>query len=122
MYRCIGCDMQTSWDGTGMFSYTCSCGATIFWSEETSQLSMPGLVAIGISEGRSLPHLDDLVGRSDFTSPSKKQVIEELQEKGFIWMEECEQCKKDGTLKRAQERGKHRLMQEAERIIAMGDQ
>lgn len=98
MYRCIGCDKGISWDGTGLFSYTCPCRATIFWNEETGQISMPASVVIGISKGKTLPHLDDLVGNSDFTSPQKTGVIEELSAQGFIWMRECEQCKNDGTL------------------------
>jgi len=31
--KCIGCDTQIPWDGAGIFSYTCLCGATIFYDE-----------------------------------------------------------------------------------------
>ncbi len=98
MFRCMGCNAQIPWDGTGMFSFTCSCGATIFLSEETSQVALPVAVALGISEGRTTPHLDDLVGNSDFSSIVKTQIIGELRDKGFTWMRECEQCRTDGTL------------------------
>ncbi len=118
MFRCIGCDAQISWDGTGMFSYTCSCGATVFRNEETGQITMPGSVAIGISEGRTTPHLGDLVGESNYTSPIKERLVAELREKGFTWMEECEQCQKDGTLKRKQEREKHLALIEAEHLTS----
>ncbi len=118
MYKCIGCDNQIPWDGTGLFSYTCRCGASIFYNEEDAQLALPASVAIGISKGRSLPHLGDLVGESDYTSPLKESYIALLREKGFIWMEECEQCQKDGTLKREQDRENYWALREAERIIA----
>ncbi len=117
-YKCMGCDNTIPWDGTGSFSYTCQCRATVFWDEETGSVTMPGSVVIGMSKGRSLPHLDDLVGNSDFTSPRKEAFINELKVKGFIWMEECEQCKKDGTLKRKQAREKYWLMQEAEHLTS----
>lgn len=119
MYKCIGCDSQIAWDGTGLFSYTCSCGATIFYDEETKGLSLPGSVAIGIIKGRNLPHLGNLVGESNYTSPVKERVISELREKGFVWMEECKQCQKDGTLERKQDREKHLAVMEAERITRL---
>ncbi len=122
MYKCIGCDGQIPWDGTGLFSYTCPCGATIFYNEETGGLTLPASVAMGMSKGRSLPHLGDLVGESVFTSPLKEKLIAELREKGFIWMSECEQCQKDGTLKRKQEREKHLALREAERIISLEEE
>jgi len=120
LYKCIGCDSQIPWDGQGLFCYTCPCGATIFYNEETGQITMPGSVLIGLSIGRTTPHLGDLVGQSDYTSPLKERLIAELRERGFIWMEECEQCQKDGTLKRKQEREDYWTLQEAERIIALG--
>lgn len=121
MYRCIGCDRSIPWDGTGMFSYTCMCGATIFWNEETGQMSMPLSVARDIAHGYSLPHLGDLVGSSDFTSPQKTGVINELVSKGFIWMRECEQCKADGTLKRHEARLRHEWRMEKVREQARAE-
>ena len=120
MYKCIGCDSQIAWDGTGLFSYTCPCGATIFYNEETEHIALPASVVIGLSKGQNLPHLGDLVGESDYTSPIKEKLIAELREKGFTLMEECEQCQKDGTLKRKQERENHLALMEAERLIRMG--
>ena len=107
MIRCIGCNNPIPWDGKSTFSYTCSCGATIFINEDTGGLTMPGSVALGMVKGKNLPHLDDLVGNSDFTSPRKEQLITELRGRCFIWMNECEQCKKDGTLKRYESRLRH---------------
>lgn len=117
MYRCVGCDKSIPWNGKSAFSYTCPCGAAIFYDGETGGLTVPGSVAIGIGRGQTTPHLNDLVGESTHTSPIKEQVISELQSKGFIWMEECEQCKQDGTLKRKQEREVYLTHKEAESII-----
>ena len=117
MYKCLGCDKSIPWDGSSMFSYTCPCGATVFYNEETDAMSMPMSVVIGLRQGRASPHLADLVGESNHTSPIKEQLIKELQASGFIWMEECEQCKRDGTLKRRQGREAHLATLEAEAII-----
>ncbi len=119
-YKCIGCDKDISWDGIGLFSYTCSCGATIFYNEEFALATMPASAVIDILRGLALPHLGDLVGESDYTSPFKEGIIAMLREKGFIWMEECEDCQKDGTLKRKQDREEHLAVMEAERITRMG--
>jgi len=95
-----------------MFSYTCACGANIFWSKETGQITMPASVALGMAKEQTLPHLDDLVGNSDFSSPRKTQLISELRDKGFIWMRECGQCRADGIL----ERREWRLRREKRRV------
>lgn len=117
MYKCIGCDSTIGWDGMGSFCYTCPCGATIFCNEDTGQVTMPASVLIGISMGKTTPHLGDLIGESNHTSEIKDRLLSELREKGFIWMEECEQCQKDGTLERKHEREKHLALMEAERVI-----
>ncbi len=105
MYKCVGCDAQIPWDGKSMFSYTCGCGSTMFYDEETGHLSMPCSVALNIGGGgKALPHLNDLVGQSDYSSARKTDVIRTLREQGFIWMNECEQCKKSGTLARYEAR------------------
>lgn len=116
MYKCLGCDTYIGWNGKELFSYTCPCGATILYDEETEQIAMPASVIIGISKGRALPHLDDLLGESDFTSPLKERITAELREKGFIWMRECDQCQKDGTLERKLQREKALAVFEAEMI------
>ena len=115
-FRCIGCDRKIGWDGKGLFSYTCPCGATVFYNEETGRVALPASVAIGISKGKSLPHLGDLVGESNYTSSIKERLIAELREKGFIWMEECEQCRADGALERKLKRETHNAVLEAEMI------
>lgn len=120
-FKCIGCDRDIGWDGQGMFSYTCVCGSRIFYQVETQSIVLPASLIISLKLGRSTPHLGDLVGESDFTSPLKERLIEELRSKGFVWMEECEQCKKDGTLARKQEREKHLAVREAEKIMRHGD-
>lgn len=116
-YKCIGCDSKIRWDGTGAFSYTCPCGATIFYNEENGSLAPTFSFVRNLQIGISLPHLNDLVGESTYSSPIKEELIEELRRKGYIWMEECEQCQKDGTLRRKQERENYLVMMEAESII-----
>lgn len=121
MYKCVGCGRHIPWGGTGLFSYACPCGAAIFYNEETGAIALPASIAIRVSKGQALPHLGDLVGESDYTSSTKERLIAELRERGFIWMEECEQCQKDGTLKRKQDQEKYRAVQEADRISMLGD-
>ena len=121
MYKCVGCNAQIPWDGETLFSYTCGCGSTMFYDEEDGTLSMPCTVARRIIiGGEMLPHLDDLVGESDYVSPKKTEIISMLREKGFIWMRECEQCKKDGTLakreaRKARDMRRKEIKQQAER-------
>ena len=103
-FKCIGCDRDIGWDGKGTFSYTCPCGALIFYEVETGKLALPTSFILNAAAGRPLPHLNDLLGESDYTSPLKERVIQELRSRGYIWMEECEQCKKDGTLAKKKER------------------
>lgn len=100
MFHCIGCGGKIPWDGQGLFSYTCPCRATIFVNDESGNLALPCSLVIGVSKGTPLPHLDSLVGTSDYTSPEKERLIAELQDKGSIWMEECPQCRVDGTWER----------------------
>jgi len=115
-FKCIGCDREIPWDGEGMFSYTCVCGSRIFYRVETESIAMPAPLVLSLAAGRPRAHFDDLVGESDFTSPLKERLIEELRSRGVTWMEECDQCKKDGTLKRRQEREKYLALREAEAI------
>lgn len=118
-FKCLGCDRYIGWDGTGAFSYTCRCGATIFYNDETGAMAFPLSMLRNMSEGTPLPHLNDLVGEANHISPLtlKESVIKELRSKGFIWMEECEQCRKDGTLARKQERERYLAVREAEKIV-----
>ena len=77
----------------------------MFYSEETGHLSMPGSVIMSmVKNDIPLPHLDDLVGRAGYTLAKKTEVVIALRGIGFIWMSECEQCKKDGTLARHEAR------------------
>ncbi|TET10081.1 hypothetical protein E3J84_04465 [Candidatus Aerophobetes bacterium] len=115
--KCIGCNREIGWDGKGLFSYTCLCGSTIFYDETTGHLALPYSLIRTLSQARSLPHLDDLVGESNHTSPFKEMLIAELREKGFIWMRECEQCQKDGALERKLKREEADAVLEAEMII-----
>jgi hypothetical protein len=116
-YKCIGCDREIGWDGKALFSYTCPCGATTFYNEEGGMVAPTYSLARNLQLGVPLPHLNNIVGESTYTSTIKEKFIEELRKKGFIWMEECEECQKDGTLRRKQEREKHRAVIEAEAII-----
>ena len=116
-FKCLGCDRDIGWDGKGMFSYTCVCGSRIFYQMEGKYLAFPSSLILSITAHRQVPHLNYLIGESDFTSPLKEKLIKELRSKGSIWMEECDQCKKDGTLRRKQEREKHLALREAEAIV-----
>lgn len=117
--KCIGCDANIGWDGKGLWSYTCPCGSRIFYNEDTGQLALPASLILNLASENPgpLPHLDDLVGESQHTSPLKERLIAELRQKGFIWMNECEQCKKDGTLQKRLDRETYLALMEVERII-----
>lgn len=110
MMHCVGCGGKISWDGSGMFSYTCPCDATIFADDTTGRIAIPSSLVLQLHKGEAITHLDDLVGVSDYQSPEKEQLINELRSRGFTWMEECEQCRRDGTLRRYQQ---HRELNEA---------
>ena len=118
-FKCLGCDRDIGWDGEGMFSYTCVCGSRIFYRVETLSIALPASLVLSIASARQVAHLNHLVGESDFTSPLKERLIEELRSMGFIWMEECDQCKKDGTLARKQKREKYLAVKEAEAIVRL---
>lgn len=96
MYHCIGCGRGIDWDGRSPFSYTCPCGGAIF-ADETGNPAFPSSALLGLAKGLRLPHLDDLVGLSGYTSPEKEEMVQQLRAMGFTWMEECKQCRKDGT-------------------------
>ncbi|MBA7676170.1 hypothetical protein ES703_84411 [subsurface metagenome] len=93
------------------------CVYRVFYEAETGKLALPASFILNAVVRRQLPHLNDLVGESDSTSPLKEKFIEALRARGYIWIEECEQCKKDGTLKRKLEREKYLAVREAERIV-----
>ena len=116
-WRCIGCDSQIGWDGEGTLCYTCPCGGHIFYDDKSARLAPPASLVIAIHEKRDLPHLDYLVGKSDFTSPLKERLIEELKSLGAIWMKDCKQCQEDGTYQRTLDREKAEIMFEAEMIL-----
>lgn len=116
-FQCLGCGQDIGWDGVGMFSYTCSCGARVFYETEARKLALPASFILNAAVDRRFPHLNGLIGESDYTSPLKEQFIKDLRARGYIWMEECEQCKKDGTLERKLKREKLLALREAERIL-----
>ena len=118
MFKCVGCDSKIPWDGKGSFCYTCPCGAHIFYDEETEKLAPPASMVIAIHEKKNLPHLDYLVGESQYTSPLKERLIKELISLGAIWMKDCKQCQNDGTLKRHLEREAYLAVKEAQAIIS----
>lgn len=115
-YKCVGCDRDIGWDGKGTLCLTCVCGSHTFYGGDGT-LVLPHSLISALYYGSMIPHLDYLVGESDHTSPIKERLITELREKGAVWMEECEQCQKDGTLARRQEREKHLALREAEQIV-----
>jgi DNA-directed RNA polymerase subunit RPC12/RpoP len=116
-YRCVGCGARIGWNGKGTLCYTCPCGAHIFYDEESGRWAPPASLVIAIHEKREPPHLDYLVGRSNFTSELKEKVIEELKSHGAIWMKDCKQCLADGTYQRMLDREKALALREAERIL-----
>lgn len=122
-YRCIGCNKTIPWDGRGTLCYTCLCGATLFYEVETLKPVMPASLIDAINTLQELgvkpesPHIDYYLGESNHTSGIRDLFIKVLLEMGFIWMEDCEQCQKDGTLERKQKREEHLGVVEAERIL-----
>jgi len=104
MFHCIGCGKEISWHGKGLLSYTCLCGATTFISDGIVLPILPLSPHRALSHGLTPPHLDNLVGNSEWTSPEKEALIAALRVKGAIWMKECEQCQQDGTLERHRKR------------------
>ena len=115
-FHCVGCDSSIDWNGKDSFCYTCPCGGHIFY-DDTLKLAPPASLVIAIYEKRDLPHLDYLVGNSNFTSPLKEKLIEELKSLGAVWMKDCEQCQKDGTYQRALDREKREAVFQAEAIL-----
>lgn len=112
MFHCIGCGSKIPWDGKGVFSYTCACGGRCFSSEGLHRVALPTGLLLNIGRGRPLPHLDDIVGISDYSSPEKEALIAALRCEGFVWMEQCEQCRADGTLERRRKRQEYQRAME----------
>jgi len=122
-YKCVGCDGAIPWDGIGLLCYTCWCGATLFYETETLKLVMPASLISAIYYSQQLgvkpesPHIDYYLGDSSHTSEIKEAVAKQLLDMGLIWMKDCEQCQKDGTLEKKQKREKHLAVVEAEQIL-----
>ncbi len=122
-YKCVGCDGAIPYGGGGTFCYTCQCGATLFYETETLSPLMPASLVSVIYYLQQLgirpetPHIDYYLGDSNHTSEVKDAITKQLLELGFIWMKDCEQCQKDGTLARKLEREKRLAVVEAERIL-----
>ena len=91
-YHCVGCGSPIPWDGTGVFSYTCRCGGTIF-ADENHAPALPASLVIAIYEKRELPHIDYYLGISNYVSAEKQWMYEELKKHGAIWSWECEKCR-----------------------------
>jgi len=91
-FHCVGCGIEIAWDGTGLWSYTCPCGATLF-ADENHQFAFPASLIIGLHEGRELPHIDYYLGFSNYISEEKQQAYEFLKSKGAIWSWDCPQCR-----------------------------
>jgi len=93
--RCLGCNREISWDGRGIFAYTCPCGARVFYDETNpKQIYYPVSLAISLLRGHPLPHIDYYLGKSSFWSHLKQQFYEFLRSKGAIWSWECPECRK----------------------------
>ncbi len=116
-WKCIGCNNKIGWDGKGILCYTCPCGGHIFYDDKSGRLAPPSSLAIAIAEKRELPHLDYLIGNSEFTSPLKERLTKELMDLGAIWMKDCPQCLADGTYQRVMDREKALAVFHAEAIL-----
>ena len=103
-FTCIGCNSTVGWDGKSSPGYSCPCGGQIFWDNEKQTIAAAPSLVVAIKAREDLPHLDHLVGRSDFTSPFKERLIEQLTALGAVWMKDCEQCLGDGTYQRQLDR------------------
>jgi hypothetical protein len=90
--KCLGCGGSIPWNGRGVFAYTCSCGATIFYDGKTS-IHPPASLVIGLAKKRELPHIDYYLGKSSHTSHEKEEMYDFLRSKGCVWSWECERCK-----------------------------
>lgn len=108
IYHCVGCGGSIPWDGTGIFAYTCSCGATIF-ADQNGVPALPASLIIRVKEGRDLPHIDYYLGFSNHVSEEKQRLYEELQKLGAIWSWDCERCK-ERFLQRKRMEVKERLL------------
>ena len=91
-YHCVGCGNPVAWDGKGVFSYTCPCGATLF-ADENGKIIMPYSLIKAIIEHREPRHIDYYVGKSNYISLEKLKVIKMLQQLGACWSWECPKCK-----------------------------
>lgn len=124
MYKCVGCNQKISWDGIGIFSYTCQCGGHAFINEETKHLSLPTSVMLALHDHRELPHLDYIIGVSDYTSKIKDSLIDQMKSEGAVWMKDCKKCLTDGTYQRELDDQlyfeKQRAMAEVNRILRGG--
>ena len=120
MLRCIGCDENLPGDGKENFRDPCSCGATIFYNPETGLLALPHFLGIALLLGKGLPHLDYLIGESDYTSPAKQAMTRALTASGAIWMKDCEQCRQNGVDQKELAREKRLALLEAEKILREG--
>lgn len=116
-WRCVGCDYGINWDGKVTLCWTCPCGAHIFYDDESGSLAPPASLIRAIFGKTELPHLDYLVGRSNFTSPLKESIISGLIFLGAIWMKDCRQCLENGTYQRVLDREKAVIIFEATELI-----
>jgi len=101
--RCLGCNGTIPWDGKGTLCYTCPCGATIFYDENSGAPMIPTSLVIalqGDTLSRNMSHLDYYLGKSAFWSREKEEVCNFLRRKGAVWSWECPQCR-DRTIQRA---------------------
>jgi hypothetical protein len=90
--RCLGCGKELPFDENDTICYTHSCGATVFYGENTTFLPVSLLSAIKM--GTAMPHIDYYVGFSSFESPVKTKFIEGLKLHGATWSWECKECLK----------------------------
>ena len=103
--KCLGCGSDIGALGdTVVLSYTCPCGATIFYEpplhfqtgslfvKEGVKILIPISLPRSIVEKRDLPHLDYYLGKSAHTNEDKERFIEILRGLGAVWSWECQEC------------------------------
>jgi len=118
LVKCVGCDKEIDMAPQSLLCYTCPCGSIVFYREDMGVFTffLPCSLIMAVATGSPIAHLHCLVGESSYTSEVKERLIAQLRERGSISIEECEQCKTDGTLDKKIERDKALAIEEASKL------
>lgn len=91
-FHCVGCGRSIPWDGTGIFAYTCACGANLFATDK-GYISFPASLAMAKEGKIEIPHLDYYLGISNYVSAEKQKAYDDLRKLGSVWSWECDECR-----------------------------